>query len=380
VFSPPPPPSIITYQGKIISNNLAVTTTLNIKLSLYDASSGGTVLYTASGTVGVPAALSVTPSAGLFSVDLGGSGTNTLNPNIFQNNASVYLEVTVGAEVLSPRKQITASPYSFNSLYLNGVAATSTASTSTYIPISDSSGNFNFNGVTSTKLNVSGTSTLATTTVSGYLGINTTTPTQALDVVGNIQNLAKQGYISTISTTTVGSRPYAVAVAGRYAYVVNYDNPLAIFDISIPTAPVQVGTVTVGNGPISVAVNGRYAYTANINGNTVSVVDVSNPNAPVQIATVAVGAAPSSIAISGRYAYTANYTANNISVIDISNPSAPSVVATLSMAGSGATNLVVSGRYAYVANFDNNTMSVLDISTPSTPVQMATTSVGTHPN
>ncbi|MDO8625855.1 MAG: hypothetical protein Q7K39_00120, partial [Candidatus Magasanikbacteria bacterium] len=155
-------PALITYQGKMLnSSNFAITTTVAMKFVLYSAASGGTALYTASGTLPTTSTISITPTNGLFSVNLGDTGTNSLDPSIFQNNQTLYLEVTVAGETLSPRKQITASPFSFNSKYLDGVAATSTASTSTYIPISDSSGNFSFNNLTSTGLTVNGTSTLA---------------------------------------------------------------------------------------------------------------------------------------------------------------------------------------------------------------------------
>ncbi|MDO8625833.1 MAG: hypothetical protein Q7K39_00005, partial [Candidatus Magasanikbacteria bacterium] len=147
------PPTLITYQGKMLnSSNFAITTTVAMKFVLYSAASGGTALYTASGTLPTTSTIPITPTNGLFSINLGDTGTNSLDPTIFQNNQTIYLEVTIAGETLSPRKQITASPFAFNAKYLDGVAATSTASTSTYIPISDSSGNFSFNTVSSTAL------------------------------------------------------------------------------------------------------------------------------------------------------------------------------------------------------------------------------------
>jgi hypothetical protein len=65
-----------------------------------------------------------------------------------------------------------------------------------------------------------------------------------------------------------------------------------VVDVSNPTAPVVVGSVAVGTGPYSVYVAGRYAYTANLNAATISVVDVSNPTAPVVVGSVAVGTGP----------------------------------------------------------------------------------------
>ena len=144
------PPEIITYQGKLLVNGSAASTTLAMYFKIYDASAGGNLLYTASGTTATPLHVSTTPSNGLFSINLGDTTvpTNALSPNIFANNSELYLEVTIGATTLTPRKRLTASPYTINSMYLNGAAATSTASSSTYIPISASDGSFSFNTTT----------------------------------------------------------------------------------------------------------------------------------------------------------------------------------------------------------------------------------------
>ncbi len=152
------PPSVVTYQGKLLEGGASATTTQNMYFILYDAPTGGTALYTAAGTLGSPTSISVTPVAGLFTVLLGDTGTNALDPDIYKNNTDVYLEVRIGSETLTPRKRITASPYSFNSKYLDGVGP-STNSSTTYIPVSDSSGNFLFNSVSSTGvLSVTGNS------------------------------------------------------------------------------------------------------------------------------------------------------------------------------------------------------------------------------
>ena len=105
--------------------------------------------------MGTPLAVALTPTQGLFSIDLGDTGTVALDQTIFKNNSALYLEVRIGGETLTPRKRITAAPYAFNSRYLDGVAPSTTAA-STYIPISDSGGNFNFNKITSTAIYASG--------------------------------------------------------------------------------------------------------------------------------------------------------------------------------------------------------------------------------
>ncbi|HSR89410.1 MAG TPA: hypothetical protein VLK22_03410 [Candidatus Udaeobacter sp.] len=152
-------PTIITYQGKLLISGRLATTTQSMQFTLYDSLSGGTALYTASGTLGTPQSINITPSQGLFSINLGDTGTNSLTPAIFQNNGSVFLEVKVGSDILTPRKQITAVPYAFNAAYLDGVGV-NTISSTTYVPKSDSSGNFTFN---STTVNTSTISNLTTT-------------------------------------------------------------------------------------------------------------------------------------------------------------------------------------------------------------------------
>src|SRR3989344_3202189 len=173
------PPAIITYQGKLLSGGSSVSTTQSMKFILYDAVTSGNALYTAAGTVGTPTAISVTPTSGLFSVNLGDTGTNSLDQSIFQGNATVYLEVQVGSETLSPRKQITAVPYAYNAKYLDGVQATSTASSSTHIPVSDSSGIFNFRGFIanssstfSSRLHITKNLSVSSTITWGATGVN----------------------------------------------------------------------------------------------------------------------------------------------------------------------------------------------------------------
>jgi hypothetical protein len=151
-----PPPSVMTYQGKILVGGASATTSLNMYFLLYDAPSGGNLLYTAAGTLGSPTSISVTPNAGLFSVIFGEGGTNTLDPVIFKNNSDMYLEVQVETETLTPRKRITSAPYAFNAKYLDGFAPSQTPTNTAYIPVSDDSGNFDFGGVTTTNLYSSG--------------------------------------------------------------------------------------------------------------------------------------------------------------------------------------------------------------------------------
>src|SRR3989338_8986067 len=183
------PPSIITYQGKILENNESVTTTKAMGFLIYDAETNGNLVYTAGGSLSSTSTINVTPSQGIFSVDLGGSGTNSLATSTFSNYHTLYLEVIYSGQVLTPRKRITSVPYALNSEYLSGVSATSTSS-STYIPVSDSFGNFLFSG-NSQSTNVGGgiiyinpTSTVSNGTLFG-IAVNNTERFK-IDTSGNV--------------------------------------------------------------------------------------------------------------------------------------------------------------------------------------------------
>lgn len=123
----------LNYQAKLLSS-LAVPVpdgVYAVKFSIYDAVSGGNRLWTAAGTTGVPLAVSVTVTSGLFTVQLGdvAAGQNPLD--LDWNTDSLYLGVTIAADSeMTPRKRLTAVPYAFNSETLQGqYASSSVAST-----------------------------------------------------------------------------------------------------------------------------------------------------------------------------------------------------------------------------------------------------------
>jgi hypothetical protein len=97
----------------------------------------------------------------------------------------------------------------------------------------------------------------------------------------------------------------------------NGANTLQVFDVSTPSAPVSVGSVGTGGGPFSVAVAGRYAYVMNESASTLQVFDVSTPSTPVSVGSVSTGSGAISIVVSGRYAYGVNLNASTLQVFDL---------------------------------------------------------------
>jgi hypothetical protein len=122
----------INYQGRLLtSGGQSVSNgTYLLKLSLYNAASGGTSLWTAAGTTSSPAAINVTVSNGLFSIQLGdaSAGQNPFDFDFHQD--SLYLGVTVASDTeMTPRKRLTSVPYAFVAETLQGQYASSAVAT-----------------------------------------------------------------------------------------------------------------------------------------------------------------------------------------------------------------------------------------------------------
>ncbi|MCL5794950.1 MAG: hypothetical protein M1338_01155 [Patescibacteria group bacterium] len=110
---------MVNYQGKLTDNNYIPVPdgSYNLKLSIYDAVSGGSCLWTWKGACGAVTAVPVTVTNGLFSVMLGDTTYQTTNAlNLDFNTAEYYLGVTVGGDAeMTDRRRIGAVGYAYNS-------------------------------------------------------------------------------------------------------------------------------------------------------------------------------------------------------------------------------------------------------------------------
>src|SRR3989338_466394 len=92
----------ITYQGKLTnaSGNAVSNGTYYFKATIYNASSSGTCIYTASsttsGTCSAATSTPITVTNGIFSINLGDtdSNLNSLSSSMF-TTSSLYLGITV---------------------------------------------------------------------------------------------------------------------------------------------------------------------------------------------------------------------------------------------------------------------------------------------
>ena len=98
-------PQLFRYQGRLVENNQLVNDTIPISFKLYDELSGGSLLYEDSASVEV--------IDGLYATYIGddtvtGSISNALSAT------SLYLEITINGQTLSPREQLVSVPYALN--------------------------------------------------------------------------------------------------------------------------------------------------------------------------------------------------------------------------------------------------------------------------
>jgi len=102
-------PTQMNYQGYLIlsADSTPVTGNLNMVFNLFVSETGGTSFWTETHN-------NVSVENGIFNVILG--STTPLDPDDF-TGAPLWLQTTVGGEVLTPRKKIVSTAYSVRAIY-----------------------------------------------------------------------------------------------------------------------------------------------------------------------------------------------------------------------------------------------------------------------
>jgi hypothetical protein len=96
----------ISYQGRLLQNNLPVNATINITFRLYTVSTGGSAFWSETQSVVV--------KDGLFSVYLGAVTPLDDRAVTFQSQVYLGVQPAGAASELTPRQQLGAAAYAFN--------------------------------------------------------------------------------------------------------------------------------------------------------------------------------------------------------------------------------------------------------------------------
>jgi len=145
----------LSFQGRLTdSAGTPITTATNVVFRLFPLLSGGSEIYNSS-------TCSVTPDQnGIFNTLIGdGTCGAEITAGVFSDNVSVFIEVQVGVETLTPRQQIATVGYALNSETLQGYPASPSATENT-IPVMNNSGDIVLGSLSPNIESTSGTFTL----------------------------------------------------------------------------------------------------------------------------------------------------------------------------------------------------------------------------
>lgn len=267
----------INFQGKLTNTDGTNVTngTYSIVFSIYTVASGGSAVWTE--TQG-----SVTITDGIFQVALG--SVTALPGSVNFNSASLYLGIKVGADAeMTPRVQLTATPYAFNSDTLDGIDATG------FVQLSPGSPQTGF-------INISGNATVGGTYNGNTFNSSTLTfsaasaaalqsaASQALNITGN----AASTFSTSAGTLTIQSGSGTVSLGSSTVLsstgtlAINSGAATALTLDSGTTGAINLGTsanaktITVGN------ITGATTITNNVGAGT-AVFNIQGPGSDVYL-------------------------------------------------------------------------------------------------
>src|SRR5256886_13302314 len=284
--------------------------------------------------------------------------------------------------------------------YINYVSQTGSTVTADYFGLPANSQlmfvNSSTGATTTTVAAVSGTSTIAVSTItvpSGSYYLRATTPTGgyiAQTIMFHVSTLVRRVSQSNLAQgkNSGGGGDGVFITGGTYAYVVEGSGTtraFQIFNISHPKAPVLISRRNLAKGGNGVStddiwVKDGFAFIVEGGGtvNALQVYNVTNPAAPMLVGQANLANnAGDRLFVQGKYAYVVeggSYT-NSFEIFNISNPAAPVRVSQSNLTAFDQAAIYVHGNYAYIAigGSASKGFDIFDVSNPAAPILKSAT-------
>lgn len=195
------------------------------------------------------------------------------------------------------------------------------------------------------------------------VGIGTSTPRAALEVIGNTDKTVSIRSAATSSAAAV----YDLAASGYYLFAAE-DTAVQTLHNDGGGAFSSVGFLSSVGDVYSLASNGNELYTGD--GWYLYVYDITDPGSPGRIGAAYTGGQVRSVAYDAGKVYAVN-DANELEIFDVSginidNPGDPSLLG-YAYTNAHPERIEVVGGYAYVVE-DSGDMEIFDVRDPSSPV------------
>ncbi len=410
-----PTPNSIAYQGFLTSaTGTAQTGTTTVTVRLYDASTGGTLLFEELHPT--------TPIVnGYFSVQIGSVGdvngstaATSITDLLFDKSYYLTVELdtpfSTGEMTLTggARSQLGTVPFAtvaYGALQVASSTHLSTGKGKLFFNTSSNELNL-YNGSSWVPVVVQGTSTsFSSLTVSGQttLGNASSTALTATNLfatsatTSNFFSSLVSAVTAAITNLTATNATIATATVTNLAATNSTTTGrLSVVGTSTLATTTVSGTISVGTSTSETAL-----YIQNSSGTNPfkvvsevgsSLFSVSNAGAvaanELKVGSTTIGGggvlgvAPSAVAnykilASGDYVYVPDHTGDNLSIVNVTDPTSPRVIAEL--APGSPIDLVKSGNYIYVINYGTSVLSTYDVSDPDRPIAVTSTSTGIEP-
>ncbi|MFN7964796.1 MAG: hypothetical protein U0V87_03795 [Acidobacteriota bacterium] len=164
-----------------------------------------------------------------------------------------------------------------------------------------------------------------------------------------------------------GAQTTAVQVVGGYAYLSDFFQGLAVFDVRRSAAPnTLAASLPLPSEARDAVLSGNTLYVAAGEAGLLTF-DASNPRALIPLGALDTDGNAEAVVVAGTRAFVADGL-NGLLIVDVENPSAPVVLGGFDTTGN-ALALAVEGDVAYVAD-DARGLRLIDISNPAAPVQL----------